>query len=48
MFRCLLSCPGECLLEFERGHKILEIASEIVLLVVGEVARVMASIFLKG
>ena len=35
----LLSRPGKCLLEVKHGRKILEIASEIALLAVGEVAR---------
>jgi hypothetical protein len=45
---CLSSRPGKCLLEVERGSKILEIASEIALLAVGEVARVDGVDILKG
>ena len=45
---CLSHCPGTCLLEVERGRKILEIASEIALLGVGEVARMDGVDILKG
>ena len=44
----LSSCPGKCLLEVKRGRKILEIASEIALLAVGEVARVDGINILEG
>jgi hypothetical protein len=44
----LLSRPGKCLLEVKHGRKILEIASEIALLPVGEVVRVDGVDILKG
>ncbi len=43
LFCCLSSCPGKCLLKVERGRKILEIALEIALLAVGEVASSMST-----
>jgi hypothetical protein len=48
LFCRLSSCPGKCLFEDERGLKILEIAPEIVLLPVGEVARVDGINILEG
>ena len=45
---CLSSCPGKCSFEVERGRKILEIASEIALLPMGEVARVDGVDILEG
>ncbi len=44
----LSSCPRKCLLKVERGRKILEIASEIALLAVGEVARLDGVNILEG